>query len=193
MAGRTRRCAAALLAPLAPLAFVVTAPAVGADDFSPLRLPEVTATMLAEATHPLDAKSASHALEIAETPLETRVRSGNQLLVRLASDILFDFGSAEVKPSAAARLADLVSGLPRAAPVAVTGYTDSIGSTLDNLDLSRRRAEAVAALLRRARADLVLTVIGKGEADPVASNGMPGHDDPEGRAQNRRVELRYGG
>jgi outer membrane protein OmpA-like peptidoglycan-associated protein len=74
----------------------------------------------------------------------------------------------------------------------VTGHTDATGEDAYNLDLSRRRAEAVAAWLR-ARPELggwTFTVAGKGEAAPVAPNSRPdGSDDPEGRARNRRVEV----
>lgn len=70
--------------------------------------------------------------------------------------------------------------------VAVEGYTDSTGSEEYNLGLSQRRAQAVVDYLvdggiARSR----LESKGMGESDPVASN-----DTEDGRAQNRRVELR---
>ena len=57
--------------------------------------------------------------------------------------------------------------------------------------LSQRRAEAVAAAVAAARPDLVLSTEGRGEADPVAPNDNGGEDNPDGRAANRRVEIRY--
>ncbi|WP_152911231.1 OmpA family protein, partial [Burkholderia cenocepacia] len=67
-----------------------------------------------------------------------------------------------------------------------TGFTDSVGSDDYNLALSKRRAESVAAYLKAhgLKTDS-MTVSGRGKADPVASNATP-----EGRASNRRVEIR---
>jgi chemotaxis protein MotB len=68
----------------------------------------------------------------------------------------------------------------------IDGFTDSVGDAAHNLDLSKRRAQAVASVLasqfgvESAR----LTVNGFGSAQPIASN-----DTPEGRAANRRVEF----
>lgn len=55
------------------------------------------------------------------------------------------------------------------------------------------RAKAVADVLTSEDADLKVKAVGHGESDPVASNGTEADDDPEGRAKNRRVELRYDG
>lgn len=55
------------------------------------------------------------------------------------------------------------------------------------------RAQAVADAVAAARPDLVLEVAGRGEAEPAAPNEQGGEDNPEGREQNRRVELRYTG
>ncbi len=120
--------------------------------------------------------------------LEVESTEGDDTVVNLDSDILFAFGSAELPQSAATRIADLVSDIPQNARVSVTGHTDNIGSDADNLTLSQQRAEAVASAITAARADLVLTVEGRGETEPVASNSSP-----EGREDNRRVEIRYGG
>ncbi|HIC7210254.1 OmpA family protein [Burkholderia stabilis] len=70
--------------------------------------------------------------------------------------------------------------------VAITGFTDSTGSAAHNLTLSQARARTVANYLRsnglQARA---FAAEGLGASDPVASNATQ-----EGRAQNRRVEIR---
>ena len=79
-------------------------------------------------------------------------------------------------------------------PIAVEGHTDSIGKAVYNLDLSRRRAQAVAQELifnqiRAAR----ITVRGYGEKFPIQANTNPdGTDNPAARAQNRRVEVIIG-
>ncbi len=63
----------------------------------------------------------------------------------------------------------------------IVGYTDAIGEDAFNLDLSRRRAQAVEADLKRllAGAASQLTTDGRGEADPVAPNKRRlGHPPP---------------
>ncbi|OFB36027.1 hypothetical protein BA059_26955 [Mycolicibacterium sp. (ex Dasyatis americana)] len=71
------------------------------------------------------------------------------------------------------------------ARVTVTGYTDSSGNDAINVPLSGNRAKAVADYLvsQGLPADHV-TSSGAGSANPIASN-----DTPEGKAQNRRVEI----
>jgi DNA-binding response OmpR family regulator len=76
--------------------------------------------------------------------------------------------------------------------ILVDGYTDSIGSADYNLGLSRRRAAAVQQALRAALAGAPrIVTTGHGEADPVAPNTQNGHDNPAGRAQNRRVVISF--
>lgn len=68
----------------------------------------------------------------------------------------------------------------------VAGYTDNTGKPAYNVKLSQRRAEAVMKYLVDHGIDASrLTAKGYGAADPVASNATK-----QGRAQNRRVELR---
>ncbi|HNR22394.1 MAG TPA: OmpA family protein [Steroidobacteraceae bacterium] len=71
--------------------------------------------------------------------------------------------------------------------IEAAGHTDSTGSEQYNQQLSERRAGTVAAYLtnRGILADRVITV-GAGEMRPIATN-----DTPEGRTQNRRVELTF--
>jgi outer membrane protein OmpA-like peptidoglycan-associated protein len=76
------------------------------------------------------------------------------------------------------------------AVVAVHGHTDSKGEDVCNQQLSEDRARAVAEVISAARSDLELEIEGFGETRPVASNGTSDADDPEGRAKNRRVEIR---
>ena len=108
--------------------------------------------------------------------------------VNLSGDALFATDHATLAPTARESLDRLLS--ERAdhtySQVSVTGFTDSVGSDDYNLALSKRRAESVAAYLKAhgLKTDS-LTVTGRGKADPVASNTTP-----EGRASNRRVEIR---
>jgi outer membrane protein OmpA-like peptidoglycan-associated protein len=69
--------------------------------------------------------------------------------------------------------------------ISVEGFTDSQGSARHNLRLSEERAEAVRRyLVSQGIRPGQIRSQGKGEAQPIASN-----DDPEGRANNRRVEI----
>ena len=127
-------------------------------------------------------------------PVETKAVAGDVTLITLVSDLLFPFDSAELTSAARAKIAELTQKIPRDVAVDVDGYTDSLGSDAYDLDLSQRRAEAVAAVIRGQRPDLTLTVTGHGKADPVAPNTTStGADDPVGRAQNRRVTVSYSG
>lgn len=94
---------------------------------------------------------------------------------------IFDVGSARVSASARDELSAYF-GTIAGRDIIVGGHTDSTGSTKANLDLSLRRAMAVAAIARAAGVNAEAR--GFGEQVPIASN-----DTPEGRAQNRRVEL----
>jgi outer membrane protein OmpA-like peptidoglycan-associated protein len=57
--------------------------------------------------------------------------------------------------------------------------------------LSKRRAAAVAKAVRAARPDLVLTVTGRGEAEPVEPNTQGGKDKPGGAQQEPAVEIKF--
>ncbi len=127
------------------------------------------------------------------TDVASKSRDGRDDVIRLETDILFAFGKSALSEAARARIGRLVADLPRGLRIEVGGHTDSIGTAAANQRLSVARAKAVAAAIARARPDLKLAVRGYGETRPVASNGRPGRDDPEGRAKKRRVELRYRG
>lgn len=144
---------------------------------------------IADAIVPLDLQLDPIDLQI--EPLIAEKVDGADKVVTLNSDILFDFNKAVVTPAAAAKIGDSVKGLAQGAKVLVGGHTDSIGTDARNLTLSQQRANAVAAAIKAARSDLVVTAKGFGEAQPVASNGSSAKDDPQGRAKNRRVEMRY--
>lgn len=101
--------------------------------------------------------------------------------------IFFDTGKAEVKSESDATLVEVAKLLQQSAglKLIVAGHTDNVGDFASNMDLSRRRAEAVVkALAARGVAASRLNPQGLGPCSPVASN-----DDDAGRARNRRVEL----
>lgn len=115
------------------------------------------------------------------------VRSGDVLIVRMPQDLLFATDSAAVRPDLRRDLRVVAQSLLEFpdSTVEVIGHTDSTGSAAYNQDLSERRARSVAGVLidggvppRR------IDAYGRGEEQPIASNLSP-----EGRAQNRRVEI----
>jgi outer membrane protein OmpA-like peptidoglycan-associated protein len=117
--------------------------------------------------------------------LETR-ETARGLIVNL-SDVLFDTGSANLKPGAREKLAR-VSGIlvsHDGLRLEVEGHTDSVGSDAYNQGLSERRAESVRVyLVEQKFAAASIAATGLGEGQPVATN-----DTAAGRQQNRRVEL----
>lgn len=117
--------------------------------------------------------------------LETR-DTARGLIVSMP-DVLFDTGSANLKPTARERLAK-VSGILIAHPdirVEVDGYTDSTGNPMFNEKLSQERAASVQSYLAQQGVPSgSISIRGYGEANPIASN-----DTAAGRQQNRRVEL----
>lgn len=114
-------------------------------------------------------------------------------LVTLSDRFLFGFGSADLAPTAAASLDNVVALMAgTTGPVTVTGHTDSIGTDAVNQPLSEKRAEAVKDYLVSKGIDAArITTSGKGSTEPVADNEVDGHDNPEGRQQNRRVEVLF--
>ncbi len=108
-------------------------------------------------------------------------------LVANMSDVLFRSGSYELAPGARERLAK-VSGIILAYPslhVSVEGHTDSVGSDEYNQSLSELRAQAVRDyFVQQGIGSSSIEFHGYGKTAPIASN-----DTPEGRQQNRRVEL----
>ena len=132
-----------------------------------------------------------HDLEKGIEDVETTKVSGGDTVVTLDTDILFDFDSAELSEAAKKKIKELVKDLPTDSEIIVGGHTDSKGEDDYNKKLSEDRAKAVADVLTSENSDLDVAAKGFGESEPVESNEKNGKDDPEGRAKNRRVEIRY--
>ena len=117
--------------------------------------------------------------------LETR-ETARGLIVNL-SDVLFDFNKATLRPGAREKLAR-IAGIIQSHPgleMEAEGHADSIGTDNYNQRLSEQRAASVRAfLIEQGIAPETVGTAGFGESRPVATNGTP-----EGRQQNRRVEL----
>jgi outer membrane protein OmpA-like peptidoglycan-associated protein len=112
----------------------------------------------------------------------------DQILLRMPSDITFDFDRANVRREFIPRVRDLARTLNTypSMSVGIVGHADALGSDAYNQELSERRAHSVGAALtdfgvtyRRINAS------GMGEMAPVDSNATEW-----GRARNRRVEIR---
>jgi outer membrane protein OmpA-like peptidoglycan-associated protein len=103
-------------------------------------------------------------------------------------DIYFSFNSDQIRDESAPTLDELGDVLRRHPDwkLSIDGHTDGVASAAFNLDLSKRRAAAVkAVLVTRYGIDAGrLTTAGFGKSRPQDTN-----DTPEGRARNRRVEL----
>ena len=115
-------------------------------------------------------------------------RVGNEIVLNMPGNVTFDVDRAEIRPDFYDVLNSVVLVVQEynKTIIEISGHTDNTGSDSHNLDLSNRRAAAVGAYLRAQQVmpQRVITQ-GFGEQRPVASN-----DTPEGRQQNRRVELR---
>ncbi|MBI3758113.1 MAG: OmpA family protein [Deltaproteobacteria bacterium] len=107
--------------------------------------------------------------------------------------INFDFNKSDIKKEFVPVLdeaAQILKDNPNV-KVTVEGHTDSKGTDEYNQKLSERRANAVKAYLTTRGVDASrLDTIGKGESEPIADNTKNGKDNPEGRAMNRRAELK---
>lgn len=117
----------------------------------------------------------------------TVVNAGDRLIVTVPNDITFDTDSATVRPALRADLVRVGQNLVNYpnSNVQIIGHTDSDGDAAYNQGLSERRANAVADVLQANGVNFSrIVTIGQGENNPVASNLTP-----EGKAQNRRVEI----
>ncbi|MEO7037871.1 MAG: OmpA family protein [Polyangiaceae bacterium] len=110
------------------------------------------------------------------------------MVITLSGQVLFVTGKSELLPVAQDQLEQVAKALKDEGdikPMVVEGYTDSVGSDSSNLTLSKNRAEAVRSyLVSKGIPSDKISAVGKGKADPVASN-----DTADGRANNRRVEI----
>ena len=115
--------------------------------------------------------------------------SGQVSLIAIPAAKLFGFDKAEVTEAGKVALEawrrTVQNELSDAFAALIIGHTDSTGDADYNMGLSKRRARAVGDYLvaTGTQADK-LRIMGKGESEPLASNGTK-----EGQALNRRVEI----
>ncbi len=114
----------------------------------------------------------------AQAPAPTRL---------VLDDVNFDYDKASLRPEAYPKLNEAAESLKGwgDGKIEVAGHTDSRGSEAYNMNLSLRRAESVRDyLVTKGIPSDRMVIKGYGESQPVADNATP-----EGRFQNRRVEL----
>ena len=168
----------------ATLAAIAGAPPSGNGTLAvvaPAPLPKVAPAALDTLRIELAPELRAHQLDVLE--------HGTQVIVRIHNLGMFASGSATVQD----RFRPVIDRVGQAVEhlhgrVEVIGYTDAqpIHSLRfpSNWELSTARADAVAILLEAQIPRDRLTVLGRGEADPIASN-----DTPDGRNSNRRTDL----
>lgn len=131
-----------------------------------------------------------------EKNLREEIKLGQARIDKLPNDVMrvtmtnqtaFDTNSADIKSgfhSTMNKLADVMVRYGKTT-LTIVGHTDDVGSNDYNQRLSERRAQSVAQYLEGKQVNaLRLATSGKGETQPVASNGSEG-----GRQANRRVEI----
>lgn len=189
-----RAASGALVVVTAVAAVLVASPAYAEDFKNPEDLPEVTNQLAAAAVTVFDVRGSVQTfspdghVEVIEEKVR---REGQETVITLSTDIFFEPGKADLPATAPENLKEVLEDVPDGANVTVTGHTDSVGDDASNQTLSEQRAQAVADAITQARPDLVLTVAGRGETEPVAEEMVGDTVDASARAKNRRVEIRY--
>ena len=135
----------------------------------------------------LDAQAAELRAELVSTGVQV-VESDDSIRLIMPGNITFKTDSADINSSFYSVLNSVAKVLNKYSnsTVMVSGHTDSTGSAEYNLNLSRERANSVASYLQgQGVKSSRFEVLGLGSSNPIASN-----DTANGRAQNRRVEIK---
>lgn len=134
----------------------------------------------------MDKQEAELRQQMAGTGVQVQ-RQGDTIRLQAPENITFDTGRADVKPQfqpVLSRLSQSIQQYPDTI-VQIEGHTDSTGSASFNQTLSENRADSVRSYMaQRGVESNRLIAVGYGASRPVADNSTP-----QGRAQNRRVEV----
>lgn len=169
---------------------------VGHDEYLSARIPGADADVyVALMSGRADNATVFELITLHVSPMEMGMVTLDLLYEGLANrgrvaiyDIFFDTGESAIKEGSSVAL-EVISYYLNENPEGlylVVGHTDNVGDYVMNLELSERRAEAVANLLisEYGVEEGQILAVGVGPAAPVLSN-----DTDEGRARNRRVEI----
>lgn len=135
----------------------------------------------------LDAQAAELRAELVSTGVQV-VEDKDSIRLIMPGNITFKTDSADINASFYPVLNSVAKVLKKYdnSTLMVSGHTDSTGSAEHNLNLSRQRAQSVASYLEgQGIKSSRFEVLGMGSSNPIASNA-----NANGRAQNRRVELK---
>jgi len=149
--------------------------------------------ILALATLLLFSCTHSRYMTRAYTDIKKSLHEANVMLIKdtvkvvFPNSVLFDFGSATIKPGihpAFERFASVLNKYGQV-DILISGHTDTVGTAEINIALSKRRADSAKALLIYSNVnERRFYTWGMGSRHPVASN-----ESEAGRQQNRRVEF----
>ena len=156
-------------------------------DFNQVEMPAIDSVEFAHDFYGANQSIGYRSVRFAEsTPDFSQVIASSGRYV--SHGILFDTDSDRLEAESAPVIQSIAKGLETNPnlKLLIEGHTDSVGDKAHNLDLSKRRAEAVkGVLVAQFKVDVSrLTTAGIGSAKPIDSN-----DTPQGRSQNRRVEF----
>ncbi len=135
----------------------------------------------------LDAQAAELRAELVSTGVQV-IEDNDSIRLVMPGNITFKTDSADINASFYPVLNSVAKVLNKYdnSTVMVSGHTDSTGSAEYNLNLSRDRAQSVASYLQgQGVKSSRFEVLGMGSSNPIASNA-----NADGRAQNRRVEIK---
>ena len=114
-----------------------------------------------------------------------------KVAITIQAEALFDFDKSILKPDGKKSIDDAIVKMKKVdvEMVIATGHTDSVGTDAYNQKLSERRATTVKEyMISQGIPAAKITILGKGETQPVASNKTS-----DGRAKNRRVDIEFKG
>ena len=126
--------------------------------------------------------------EIKQTvPNAEVIRTGEGIIVKFDSGILFDVDQSQLKTAARTNIESLSTSMKNNSEtnILIIGHTDATGADAYNARLSNRRADAVKTYtLAQGISSSRITTSGRGESEPISDNATEA-----GRSQNRRVEI----
>jgi outer membrane protein OmpA-like peptidoglycan-associated protein len=113
---------------------------------------------------------------------------------KMTLHILFEYDKVVISEKSHLELNEGINFVKRypGSRIEIAGHTDNLGAPQYNQTLSEKRAAAVRDyLIKKGGVDPAkITAVGHRDLYPIAPNQKPdGKDNPEGRAQNRRVEI----